>query len=264
MHLSTYLQELVAEYVRGADFPTTPVSLELALSASDPLDDGSGLSEPPALDGYARQTITFDPSVATLGSGVAMLNSTPIVFGPVTNNTWPTVTHVAIFDSASNLLFHGPMNVQRTSPVGDQIPFAAGALQVQSSQYFSQYFGQLMLEWVRGTAPAPAPSTTELALSRADPLEDGSGLDEPSVSFGYLRESITFSAPGSTASGTPIVSDGPYVLGPATSDWGLITHAAVFGDGTNQLFQGPMAVQRTLLEDDAFAVQVGALTLLVT
>lgn len=260
MHLSTYLQGLIAGYVRGTDFPAAPASLEIALSTADPLADGSGLSEPPGGDGYARQTLSLNPSVATVGAGVSVFNSAPIVFGPVTNNTWPTVTHVAVFDDSSNMLWHGPLNAQRTSPVGDELPFAAGALQLQMATYFGHYFGQLVLEWMRGTAAPSAPASTQLALSLADPLDDASALDEPAL--GYTRQTITFAAPGATSTGTPIVSEGPYIFGPADADWGLITHGAVFTPGSNLLLKGPAAVQRDVVENDSFAVPYGALTIL--
>lgn len=263
MHFSTYLQGLIAGYVRGTDFPTAPVSLEIALSSADPLADGSGLSEPPGADGYARQTLTLDASVATIGSGVSAFNNTPIVFGPVANNDWPTVTHVAVFDDSGNMLMHGPLNAQRTSPVGDELPFAVNALQLQTASYFGHFFGQMILEWMRGTAASTAPVSTELALSLADPLEDASALDEPIL--GYTRQTITFAAPGSTPSGTPIVSEGPYIFGPAvTNGWGLITYGAIMTPTNDLLLKGPVAIQRNVVEDDSFAVPFGALTILFT
>jgi len=226
MNFSTYLQGIIAGYVRGSDFPTPPASLEIALSASDPLADGTGLTEPSAADGYERQTITLAPSVATVGAGVSAFNNAPIVFGPVANNAWPTVTHVAIFDNSGNMLMHGELNVQRTSPVGDELPMAVNALQVQTASYFGHYFGQMIIEWIRGVPAPTAPTSTELGLSLTDPLEDGSTLDEPTL--GYTRQVITFAAPSATATGTPIVSEGPYIFGPADTNWGLITYGVVF------------------------------------
>lgn len=262
MHFSTYLQGLIAGYVRGTDFPAAPTSLEIALSTADPLADGSGLSEPPSVDGYSRQPLILNASVPTVGSGVSAFNSAPIVFGPVANNTWPTVTHVAIFDNSGNMLMHGPLNAQRTSPVGDELPFAANALQVQIASYFGHYFGQIILEWMRGTTPPAAPVSTQLALSLADPLEDASALDEPIL--GYTRQTVTFSSPGSTPTGTPIVSEGPYIFGPADTNWGLITYGAILTSGGDLLLKGPVAVQRNVVEDDSFAVPFGALTILFT
>jgi len=260
MHFSTYLQGIIAGYVRGTDFPAPPGSLEIALSSADPLADGSGLSEPPASDGYSRQALTLNASVPTLGAGVSAFNSAPIVFGPVTNNDWPTVTHVAVFDNSGNMLMHGPLNAQRTSPVGDELPFAAGALQLQVAPYFGHFFGQTILEWMRGTVAGSAPVSVDLALSLTDPSEDASTIDEPIL--GYTRQAITFSAPGGTPTGTPIVSEGPYIFGPADANWGLITHAAVFTPTNDLLLKGPVAIQRNVVENDSFAVPFGALTIL--
>jgi hypothetical protein len=178
----------------------------------------------------------------------------------VINNNWSAVTHVAVFDDTSNMLWHGPLNAQRNTPVGDSLPFAAGALQLQIDTYFGHYFGGLILEWMRGTAPATAPVSTKLALSLADPLEDGSLLDEPTVN--YVRQIITFATPTQTLGGTPIVSEGPYVFGPAGSDWGLIKYGAVFTQGGDLMLKGPVAVQRDVVTDDSFTVPYGALTIL--
>lgn len=260
MDFSTYLQGIIAGYVRGSDFPAPPTSLEIALSASDPLADGSGLTEPAASDGYARQTVTLDPSVATVGAGVSAFNNAPVVFGPVVNNAWPTVTHVAIFDNSGNMLMHGELNVQRTSPVGDELPMAVNALQIQTASYFGHYFGQMIIEWMRGTAAPTAPASTQLGLSLTDPSEDGTTLDEPTL--GYTRQVITFAAPTASLTGTPIVSEGPYIFGPADTNWGLITHGVVFTPAGEILIKGPVAIQRNVVQNDSFAVPYGALTIL--
>lgn len=261
MHFSSYLRGIVAGYVRGADFPIPPASLEIALSAGDPLADGSGLVEPPNTDGYARQPLTLTPPNAVIGNGTSSFNTDPIIFGPVANNAWPTITHVAVFDDSGNMLWHGPLNAQRTPPVGDELPFAANALQLQVSSYFGHYFGNIILNWMRGVSPPSAPASTKLALSIADPLEDGSGLDEPTLN--YTRQTVTFTAPAANLSGTPIVSEGPYIFGPAGNDWGLITYSALFTDSGNLLFKGPVAVQRNVVTNDSFAVPFGALTILI-
>lgn len=261
MNLSTYLRTQLAEYVRGVDLPAAPTSLELALSTTDPLADGSGLTEPPGADGYARQTLTFGAPTSTIGQGSKINNDAPVVFGPVVNNDWPTVTHAAIFDNSGNMLLHGELNVQRTAPVGDQVSLATNVIQFNMGKVFGEYFALLVLEWMRGNAAPAAPVSTELALSLADPLEDASGLDEPVL--GYSRQTVTFTQT-STPSGITIISEGPYVFGPADVNWGFITHGAVFTPGGDLLFSGPTAVSRNVLATDSFPVPFGALTLLFT
>ena len=258
MHFSSYLQGILAGYVRGSDLPAPPTSLEIALSSADPTADGSGLSEPPAGDGYARQSLVLTAPTSTNTLGSSCFNTAPITFGPVSNTAWPTVTHVAVLDNSGNLLMYGPLNVQRTPPVGDALPFSANALQIQISAYFGAYFAELILNWLRGNSAPSAPLTTTLGLSLADPLEDGTALDEPIL--GYTRQTVTFTTSASTEVGTPIISEGPYLFGPADSAWGLITHAVVFTSAGDILLKGPVAVQRDVTSGDSFAIPSGALT----
>lgn len=51
-------------------------------------------------DGYVRQASAF---AVTVSDPIVARNSAALVFGPA-EETWPTVTHVGIFDSAGNLL----------------------------------------------------------------------------------------------------------------------------------------------------------------
>lgn len=68
----------------------------------------------------------------------------------------------------------------------------------------------------------------ELALSRADPGEDGSGLDEPSGN-GYARVLISFASWGNAADGI-LTNVLPIVFSEATGSWGQLTHFALYGE----------------------------------
>ena len=72
------------------------------------------------------------------------------------------------------------------------------------------------------------PSTVYLGLSTADPLDDKSGLAEPSGN-GYARQAIAFSA----ASARAIIQNGAVNYGQATGAWGTITQWGLFDALTN-------------------------------
>lgn len=127
--LTTYVQGELADWIRGTAFATAPVSLTVALSTVTLTDSGSNLVEPPAPDGYARQTITMVVPVHTEGAGTRIANSNALVFGPVVNNQWPTVVDAAVFDNSGNMLFKGPLIAPRTAPIGDTLSWGIETLE---------------------------------------------------------------------------------------------------------------------------------------
>ncbi len=91
----------------------------------------------------------------------------------------------------------------------------------------SWYAEDALLDHVfNGVAYTPA-STLYLALSTADPLDDGSGLAEPATG-GYARAAIAFGAAASRA----VVQAGAVTFPQATDAWGTITHWAIMDAST--------------------------------
>lgn len=109
----------------------------IALSTTNPLADGSGITEPSG-DGYARVNTTDFAAAAETGGVVEALNDALIEFANPTAG-WGTISHFAIFDAitAGNLLWVGeivdafdgtptPVAVLEDAPPR----FSAGALRV--------------------------------------------------------------------------------------------------------------------------------------
>jgi hypothetical protein len=65
-----------------------------------------------------------------------------------------------------------------------------------------------MQKYITNNSPAAAPTTWFLALSTTDPLDDASGLGEPSATGGYARKAITWAVPaaGANDASVPAVS----------------------------------------------------------
>lgn len=129
MNMTDVLQSRLVEYLRGSA-PLAITSLDLALSAGDPLMDASALVEPTGGQGYTRETLTLGALAFVLGTGSTTKNTGSIVFGPCTNTDWPTVTHAAIVDQAGNVLVTGSLAAPRTVTVGDSFSIAVDALQI--------------------------------------------------------------------------------------------------------------------------------------
>jgi hypothetical protein len=106
----------------------TPPTIYVGLSTADPLDNGSGLSEPSG-NGYAR--VATSGASWTTSSGGSLSNAGDISF-PQATGSWGTITHFALFDAASagNMLAHGALSQSKTITSGDTAKFAAGDLDV--------------------------------------------------------------------------------------------------------------------------------------
>lgn len=95
------------------------------------------------------------------------------------------------------------------------------------------------------------------ALHTGDPGETGAA-NEITALGGYTRESIAFSAP--TDGVAP--SSGDVTFGPATEDWGSITHVSLWDTvaAGNCLFKGALTTPRTVNNGDSFKFTAGNLT----
>lgn len=105
-----------------------------------------------------------------------------------------------------------------------------------------------------------------VALSTADPTEDGSGLAEP-VGNGYARvqHSDNTATPGNwTVSGDQATNTVEIDFGTATGSWGTITHFALFdaSSGGNMLHFGSVTTSKSVGNGDP--VKFPASTLTVT
>ncbi len=104
---------------------------------------------------------------------------------------------------------------------------------------FSDYRENKILGHVFGKG-SYAPPTIHVALSTADPLDDASGLAEPSGN-GHARVE-TSASDWSPASGGALSNAGQITFGAAAGSWGTITHFVLFdaATGGNMLAHGAL------------------------
>lgn len=119
---------------------------------------------------------------------------------------------------------------------------------------FSDYTENKILDHILGTAAWTSPVTVYLGWSTADPLDDGSGLAEPSVG-GYIRKAITFGAAASRA----ITQNANVIFDVATADQGIATHYAIFDAATsgNMLAHGSFSVSKNVASGKKLKVASG-------
>lgn len=121
--------EILDNYFGGQDYEA-PANLHIALSTTDPTDDGSGISEPSG-NGYERKQVANNKTTFDVASGGALANAIVIEFAEA-SGSWGTITHFAIFDAAEggNMLAHGALSASKAVESGDIVRFPIGDLDI--------------------------------------------------------------------------------------------------------------------------------------
>lgn len=114
---------------------------------------------------------------------------------------------------------------------------------------FTNDFETRVLQWVFTNGSPTRPTAWYLGLFTAAPGEAGGGTE---ISGGsYVREAVTFSVTGDTATNTAAI-EWPV----ATADWGTITHIAVFDASTagNMIAYASLTASKTIATGDVLRI----------
>jgi len=117
-------------WLKGVAMPAAPISLHLALSTVDPLDDASAMAEVTTADGYLRQEVTLTAPSIDVDTGTTLALAGPVVFGPAVIHDWPQVTHAAILDQTGSPVLVGSLASPRILNIGDSLPMTSSTLQL--------------------------------------------------------------------------------------------------------------------------------------
>lgn len=123
---------------------------------------------------------------------------------------------------------------------------------------FGNYLEDEILDHIFGKG-SYTPPTIYVALSTADPTDDGSGLAEPSGN-GYARKS-TAGADWNAASGGALDNANDITFAQATGSWGTITHFALMDALTagNMLAHGALSASKAIGNGDTAKFAAGEL-----
>lgn len=123
---------------------------------------------------------------------------------------------------------------------------------------FSNYLEDKILDHIFGKASYTS-STIYVGLSTAEPLDDGSGLAEPSGN-GYARV-VTSTSDWNVASTGTIDNVNTITFSEATGDWGTITHFVLFDAATagNMLAYGALSQSKVINSGDTGKFDAGDL-----
>jgi len=123
---------------------------------------------------------------------------------------------------------------------------------------FTNYWENEILNHIFGKGNY-APPTIHVGLSMADPLDDASGLSEPTGN-GYARVQ-TSASDWNMASGGSLDNANEITFARATGSWGTITHFALFDAATvgNMLAHGALSQSTAIDNSDIARFEVGDL-----
>lgn len=124
---------------------------------------------------------------------------------------------------------------------------------------FGNYWENEILDHIFGKGTYTPPSNIHVALSTADPTDDGSGIAEPSGN-GYARKQ-TAPADWNVASGGALDNANAIEFAQATGSWGTITHFALFDAATagNMLAHGALTASKAIGSGDTARFAAGEL-----
>jgi len=130
MSFTDYLENEVLDHILGGADYTRPATVYIALSTTQPSDNGSGFTEP-AVGSYARVAVTNNATEWPAASGGSKANANAVQF-PTATADWGLITHFGIFDdpTAGNLLMWGDLSPAQNVYDTDVPVIAAGDIVV--------------------------------------------------------------------------------------------------------------------------------------
>jgi len=157
----------------------------LLLSSTDPLDDGSGITEPIG-GSYSRTPISFASAV-----GRSITQSANVVF-PIPTAPWGTMNYFAIADNvvAGNILAYGSLGASKDIITDNSVIVVAGDVTLtmlpggMCSEYVRRTFN-----WMFRDIAMAQPTNLYIALTSAAIIDDDTGVSIIDlIMTGYIRQ----------------------------------------------------------------------------
>lgn len=125
----------------------------------------------------------------------------------------------------------------------------------------SNYLEERVLNHIFRGVASTAPTNLYVALFLNNPTDAGTGTEVSGT--GYVRKSITFSAPVQVAGKAVIGNEADIEFAQAENNWGTITHAAVYDalTGGSMYYYGALNNPKEIQTNDILKVLAGELKL---
>jgi hypothetical protein len=130
MPIPDSIRNAIADYLAGGVSPASPpATLYAAAFTAPPNSNGTGGTEVPSSNAYARVAITNNTTNFPSASGGSKSNGTDIIF-PEATGSWGTITHIVFFDAPSggNVKIWGTLTVSKAISATDQLVVRSGNL----------------------------------------------------------------------------------------------------------------------------------------
>ncbi len=252
--LSDFVENEILDHVLLTADWAQPTNLYVGLSTADPTDDATGIAEPSG-GAYARvQHDAWDDSTAR-----ASENTGTISF-PEATASWSTITHFFISDAPTggNMIAHGALSASKTIGAGDNASFQDGAIDISfNTGGVSDFMANAILDHILGNDAYDTTADIYVALSKANPTDSGSGINEHSGD-NYARvnhNSWDVASAGATE------NDGAITFPQASAAWGTVTYFFMMdaSSGGNMTFYGALDNPRNIGQNDTPSFADGAL-----
>jgi hypothetical protein len=133
--MSSYLEDQLLNWIKGAAFVAAPANLYAALYTANPTDANASGTEVTG-NAYARVAIAAAGwsaiAAAAAGTGDSITNSGIVTFATPTPAGWGTVTGFALYDALTvgNEIVWAALSASKVINAGDTVTFAVGALAI--------------------------------------------------------------------------------------------------------------------------------------
>lgn len=129
---------------------------------------------------------------------------------------------------------------------------------------FSSYMEQKILNWVKGTTFATAPTNVYVALFSSDPTDAGTGTEVTTTVHSGGRVAATFGTIA-TLGGSSSISNSAVVDFGASAGAVTVSHFGLYDASSsgNLIMFGPLTASKTLAAGDEAKFNTGDLTLTV-
>jgi hypothetical protein len=237
----------------------------LALSTADPLNDGTGLTEPSG--NYARQAISFSAAASR-----QIANAADITF-PLAEAAWGDVTHWAVCDAqtAGNVLARGQFDGTKTVSAGIAPKIYAGDIWIAISASGSNghgltdYAANALLDLIfRNQSFAIAGLAVALLAAETDDTAEDIATDcTETTGTGYTQ--ITVNEAGGASPAFNAASDGAVTNAdlidwgtPGADDWSIVAALALVTDAGKVLTYDNNIADFTPLSSDTVSIATGS------